>query len=727
MKCFAAFFGFLLCAATGLAAATADSVRFDARSGLSALPVCGAVTDSNGLIWFSTCKGLDCFDGYEFHHLRTDPADSTGVATNHIYDILPAANGNILCHTDNDIHEFSLSDFRFHAAPQSRKDSVAPLLGETWHGFTDNNGIRWAGRRDGLYKYVASHHPALLLESTAGRDARAILWADSSLWVGTRRDCSLRRFDAQGTLLQTKQLEAPPYCLFRSSDGGVWVGCKPGGLFDPDGRRICTDAVYDIAADAAGNLWIATFGDGVKVLTDGVLSPSLGGRKVRKLLITSSGNIIAATTEGLLAGLIDSINPSATTLRPVRHISGQPRSLSSDATMSVAADGRGRIFVATESSGVDCISEESLFGPDPVFRHLDSRNGLLPSDICNALAMVSDSLLAVVGTDNLVLFNTFSDSYVNYSASFWADDIDFGEATPVAMPDGSIAIGAFNGAFIATGHHLHSRGYIPPLVFTTLGINGAPDRFCLPGKSSLRLAAPERNITIGFAAIDYSDNSHIRYRTRLDGSAWTASYTARKASLFALSPGSHIFEVQSTDRYGRWVENTASITLLVDSFWHETWWARAAAWLAVALFAGAVVWTVLYMRNIRRQRRDLLQKYLALLNSGADPPRKPEASPRNPADAAFLNRVKAYIEANIANCDANIDEMARACAVSRSTLNRRLRSLMGTSAAQLLAEARMQRAAALMAKPGADFTEVADACGFADVKYFRQVYRKKFG
>lgn len=725
MKKPAAVIALLLCTAACAAAA----VRYATADGLSGLPVCGAVKDRHGLMWFSTSRGLDCYDGYEFHHLRTDHADSTPVATNHIYDIRLGTDGNILCHTDNDIHAFSLTDFSFHAVTQACKDSVAPLMGSTWRGMTDSLGTTWHGTRNGLYKTVGSHHPAAPMPPTLGMDARALLTAPDGLWVGTRRDCMLRRFGFDGDLLEERPLPAPPYCLYLDGGGGLWTGCKPGGLLDPEGRTICSDPIYDIAADGRGNLWLATFGAGVKVVAgaDGArpaVSPTLGGRKVRKILITDGGNIVAATTEGLLVGTVDTLNPAATELRPVRHIPGNTRSLASDATMSLASDGHGRIFIATESSGLDCIDEEALMAGRPEFVHFDSRNGLLPTDICNALAAVADSVLIVMGTDNMVLFNPLRNSYVNYSGTFWADSVEFGEATPAVLPDGTVVVGAFEGAFSASPHHLHSRGYRPPLVFTTLSINGAPDRFCLPGRDALDLAAGGRNVTIGFAAIDFTDNTRIRYRTRLDGSAWTAASTVRKATLFSLTPGRHVLEVQSTDRYGRWVDNAAALALTVAPYWHETWWAAAVLWAGIGLFAGGVVWTALYMRRVHRQRRELLQKYLALLNGSAEA-RPAEAPVRNPADEAFLNRLKTYIEANIANADTGVDDMAAACAVSRATLNRRLRSLLGTTAAKLLLEARMQRAEAMMALPGADITAVADACGFADPKYFRQVFRKR--
>ena len=96
-------------------------------------------------------------------------------------------------------------------------------------------------------------------------------------------------------------------------------------------------------------------------------------------------------------------------------------------------------------------------------------------------------------------------------------------------------------------------------------------------------------------------------------------------------------------------------------------------------------------------------------------------------ESSFLKRVRAYIEQNIDNPDANIDDMAAAAAASRSTLNRHLRSTLGISASQLLTEARMQRAVQLFDEYGdsANPAEIARRCGYTDVYYFMRVYKKR--
>ena len=56
-------------AALRLGADTVHTVRYDTGSGMSSRLVGGAVQDSTGLIWFATWNGLNCYDGYDFHHV----------------------------------------------------------------------------------------------------------------------------------------------------------------------------------------------------------------------------------------------------------------------------------------------------------------------------------------------------------------------------------------------------------------------------------------------------------------------------------------------------------------------------------------------------------------------------------------------------------------------------------------------------------------------------------
>lgn len=719
-------------------------VHYDECDGISSHRVSSGIQDHNGLLWFATQNGINCYDGYEFHSINIQPGDGASISTNHIRDILLSDEGNIICHTDDDIYEYDLRSYAFKNITGIKKDSLKSLVGISWKGFYDIQGNFWFADKKGLYKNFSRHHPAKRLAETENSYIRSLLIdRQGRLLVGSRSPNEIKIFNPDFSLAENVPLDAAPYCMFERSNGDIWVGGKPMMLQKINGKNLLLDAVYDITEDSRGWLWIATFGDGIKCCTNPddanpKISRSLGGYKVRKILITPSDNLIAATTDGLLIGHIDSLDCMKTEFKMIKRNSNNFNSLCSNSIMSVATDSKGNIYISTESSGIETISEECLFSDNPQFRHFNTKNSSLTSDISKAMTMASDSLMIIVGNNNIMAFNTVSSQTINFSKTFWGDSCRFTETTPAILPDGSWLFGSENGAFLATDHNINSRGYIPPLVFTTLAINGESVGLCMQTRDRLELKPGQRNISVHFAAIDFVDNRDILYSTRFDGSPWTKAGRMRNASLFNLTPGEHTLEVQSTDRYGRWGGNGQKLSIFVEPYWHETWWAKLTFSIILLCIFFSAAWTYIYIRKMKHQRRELLEKYMSAIKSSQDNTDDKDTNSihtttyldKKIKDSAFLNRIRKYIEENISNPEANVDGMAAATAASRSTLNRHLRSQLGISAAQLLIDARMQRAEQLIKdheNNNLSISDIAAMCGYCDVQYFQRVFKKKHG
>ena len=288
---------------------------------------------------------------------------------------------------------------------------------------------------------------------------------------------------------------------------------------------------------------------------------------------------------------------------------------------------------------------------------------------------------------------------------------------------------------------METRGYQPPLVFTELQVGGGMADIGVSVRDTVTLEAAERSFTIRYAALDYTDNSGILYRTRLDDGAWSRAAADRSVSFYNLPPGEYTLYVQSTDRYGRWIDNTRRMVIVVRPYWYETLWARIVAWLLVIGIVAGAVTTVGHIRRLHRQRRELLGRYMELLSGTISQPAVAEPSEEPLAatlpatlsadDRRFLDKVREYIEQNIGNSDASIEDMASYSATSRSTLNRKLRSLVGITAGQLLIDARMQRAHQLITSPAddvlRDVAQVAYQCGYSDSRYFSRCYKQRYG
>jgi AraC-like DNA-binding protein len=97
-----------------------------------------------------------------------------------------------------------------------------------------------------------------------------------------------------------------------------------------------------------------------------------------------------------------------------------------------------------------------------------------------------------------------------------------------------------------------------------------------------------------------------------------------------------------------------------------------------------------------------------------------------PDDELFMQRAIKFIEEHLGDSDISICDMADATATSRSGLNRKMKSLLGVTPLDFIREARIRKACAMLSQ-GAMVKDVAYACGFSDVIYFRKCFKAEIG
>ena len=150
-----------------------------------------------------------------------------------------------------------------------------------------------------------------------------------------------------------------------------------------------------------------------------------------------------------------------------------------------------------------------------------------------------------------------------------------------------------------------------------------------------------------------------------------------------------------------------------------------------------MAYTLLYIRRIKKQQSETLKAYLDLIENNNMAHEKAQAitatsdskemAPTvnlSPEDDTFMKRLITYIEANISNPDAAIDDMANATATSHSSLSRKVNRLVGMTPMEFLREARMRKACQLLSETDKTVNEIAYICGFSDPKYFRKCFKQ---
>lgn len=647
---------------------------------------------------------------------------------------------------------------------------------------TDSRGNIWLRGDDGAFCLTTGMLPYTRLQAEKASIARTGL-KDSSgrIWVSYSDLEAVAVYESpdgkpgylgrDGSLHDSfAQFGSPVYSMAEDKHGNIWLGSKPDGLFrltpqssgkysvrrfsnnpaTPD-RTPASNDIYDIKFDSRGRAWLATMREGVDCISDPTSdSPEfihLGqkpsypaeAKRVRRLAFAGDTLIIGATTGGLLA-----FNPAVPDPADINrfhlHTShpGNEHSLGNIAVMSVYPDKKGNIFIATESDGVNMLPAGMATDIESAVFHHFNTDDEMPTDVAYAIVPADNSgRLLVVGSSMIYILNPRDGQTVTYPASFWHRHMHFTDASPLRLDDGRWLLCLEDDAATVSLDNVAERRSAPPLVITSVSLQNRPDSIISTRTDTIVLSPSERNITINFSALDYGSTEDVHYQFAMDDGDWNNLGTNRSVTFLDMAPGAYRLRLRSSNSSGNWLDNARIVTLIViPTFW-ETPAAYCLYVVLILAATGIIVYTLLYIRRIKRKQKELLTAYLQFVDNHANhaqqtapadcaaQPRQqsPSAGAISAADEAFMNRVMEFVNSNLDNPDAGIDEMAAAAATSRSSLNRKMKSLLGVTPADFIKESRISRAAVLLAETERPVKDIALDCGFSDLNYFGKCFK----
>lgn len=636
------------------------------------------------------------------------------------------------------------------------------------HYFADSHGNLWIWDTHKLYCLSFSRKP---YELTIDKEAKRVLYAEDNgrYWIGDRNKPIVRIYNQDNSLagylgmdgaLHNDYVEffAKVYAIFKDSHGLIWLGTKPKGLFrltpEQDGyiidnfnqenSEISSNEIVDIAEDSYGRIWVASYVRGIDCIVNSqaekpnflnadncFIWPKGENRKVRGLTVSSSDILFAATQSGLFIADLNLHDLSRLRLKSHHREYGRPESLSSDAVLDIFEMPTGRIFITTENAGFNEIVSKNMLDDKLDFKHFDKTN-LLASDICQS----------VIGYDNRLLVSSFNclidfdtdDETVN--TFFLGDNLTFCDATPIRLSDGSFLFGLTEGTLRMDIDSLMSVPSTPPLKFTGVKIGSLPPVY--NPNTHIILENGERDVMLSFATLDNLSPSGVRYAFMIKEHDDKWKYIDEpKIYLADLSPGEYTLCVRSTNSEGIWVDNMITVNIDVLPTFSETTHAKILYFLLICIFVFAVIRIVIYVRRIRRNQAETLDKYLKLINNRTEvennadicDSREAEALSIQPdsTDDQFVNRVMEFIELHFSDTDIYIDDMAAYAAVSKSLLNKKIKRLVGRTPLELIRDARMRKASMMLTESNCSISEISDLCGFADSKYFAKCFKQYYG
>ena len=369
-------------------------------------------------------------------------------------------------------------------------------------------------------------------------------------------DHSVRTLSGQALNLQDEQSVC---AIFRDSKGGYWLGNSWGVYYAAyEGARFVRMSefgygfIYDIVEDTRQRVWIATMGSGVWCY-------DLVEKRISKF-VTRAGDDTA---------------------------------LSSNSVSSITVDSRGDVWFATDRGGICRYNSER-----DDFTTFSKKDGL-PDDV--SYKILEDSLHNLwFGTNKgLVRFNPTTRTIRVFTKEDGLLSNQYNYKSALKASDGTFYFGSIDGLIAFNPHEIELGVNEPPLYITGIQVHNRPlvvqdenagldksVQFC----DNVQLDYTQSNVIIEFVALDYVSPVAHMYRYKMNGvdNDWVVT-TSTQAAYSQLSPGRYTFVVQCSNNKGEWLDNEASISVVVTPPWWKSIYAYTVYLLLILLIIYIVV------------------------------------------------------------------------------------------------------------------------------------------
>lgn len=509
--------------------------------------------------------------------------------------------------------------------------------------YVDNQKNFWYANNFWMDKISFFPNASQLTTFDSGHETRAIMVdKQQNLWVANKKGV-IRIFNPDKTLkgyLTPEGIISPKaisfsrniYCFTEDEQGNIWMGSKWDGIIrlspkrdgsfqirnyvhkEEDPYSLSNNSVYCIYQDSKKRMWIATHGGGINLLQEtangkirflhnGNLLKGYSKDKFNKVRVIKEVNnaLLVGTTEGLITFSCNFERPEDIKFYDNVRIPDLASSLSSNDVIYIYTDSHKNSYVLTFTGGINQIISDNLLTDHIQFKTYTKRNGLV-SDL--VLSMIEDQQrnLWVISENTLAKFDPENGTFEHYNEKHLQKEIYFSEASPAILQN-QLILGTDAGILKINPTAFSKSSYTPPIVFTSLKIQGVQQQLDLDDLEELKLKPDERNVSFLFAALDYINPTSISYAYRLKGleEKWNEVENSRTASYINLPPGNYELQIRSTNSDGVWTDNIRKLSVNVTPTFWETSWAILFYIISFILFTSTIVYIILYIYKLRHQ------------------------------------------------------------------------------------------------------------------------------
>lgn len=576
------------------------------RPGISDKAVRVILQDRDGTLWFGMTSGLGCLkDGKFTVYDRT-----VGLADNNVSVIYEDMRGGLWVGTYGGLSRFIAGKL------VTEKDSYGVYFDRVNAMGEDQEGDIWVGARDGLFELTAKQFGCYTRQNGIAHNNIMSVLEDrnGNIWLGTwgggvskisSENVMNYNWENRDTAGLTTDLILG---LCEDADGSVIVGTDyEGGTFRyKDGKfsRIWTQeqsmvdrVIRVIYRDHTNNVW---FGTSLGLILENTHEKFLPTEGIRSILEDHLGNLWVGTQTSLFCrkdGKFFDWSAKENQLH--------------DTIVSLYEDHEGTLWVGTGSTGLArCKNghltmytmKQGLFSDD-IFEILEDDRGSLWLSCSRGIYRVSKKNLDDLDQKKVALITSVVFDKADGLESVQCNGV--GKPSGWKSHDGRLWFTTAKGLVVTDPNFEMSSNDRPPPVFIEELIADRKPLSLARGAKTLRIPPGHGDLEFHYTGLSFQAPEKTTFKYKLENvdRDWV-EVTRRVAYYNNLAPGNYKFLVKACNNDGVWNETGASVSLILEPHFWQTWWfSGSLALLAVALAGGTVRYTT--RRHMEQEVRRL--------------------------------------------------------------------------------------------------------------------------
>jgi ligand-binding sensor domain-containing protein len=511
--------------------------------------------------------------------------------------------------------------------PWNLSNTVQAVLelpeGVVWES-TNQRGLE---KLEILKKNILRVRPVPHATSTMENEIRALYYDKERrlLLFGNKSGQLFIYHDNKSQTIITRDAKGEPfgriYGISKGRNGDYWICSKDDGLYkmSPNGsswtlehfahdannkQSINSNSAYYAIEDQDGNLWIATYGGGVNLMTKDqgktvFLSPGNGlegypkgsHMRVRTVEMDEEGNIWAATTDGIL---IMSYKNKQLKIEKLQIPKKSDKMLMSNDIVCLRRDNKGTMWVGTHGGGLGYTVGKDEDGTW-LFESFNAQDGL-PSDEIRSITFDQMDNAWFSMEHMICSFDVNKRVFTVFSSLDGVDDTMLSEGGAITLGNGNMLFGTLDGYYVVDRKKLTtSMGSLLKLQITDFFIDGqlmSPRLnntydYYVPLSKQVELPNGVDEFAVRFAAMNYQLQHRVHYQYILEGyeKEWHNAEKDLTARYTDLPAGTYTFRVkafllESPEKYDQ-----RSIEVVVPGFFL---FSKTARWIYLGIL-GVIV------------------------------------------------------------------------------------------------------------------------------------------